>query len=337
MAKPVVVTHLGATSSFQLNKHERPKLYGVRRRIPVDSAGQACTRAALTAGMTAQGWLDPDDRQVEGKAIGAEGSNGALLTQVRSTLGEPMDIEEPLPATDLPDLAVTLIYCLEPESFKEQAAPQQLVKSRPLARRRFLASGEVNNRGVCHAVHRQELSQAVIDAYPDVDLELVGRPIERTRTVCRHSNRKVLCFAQDFDEVLLDSFGQERERRSTEDSFPNVIDEAPVRFIKSWIKHLHAVHRFALNRTLQLCHINKLIYGFLHGVASELDETDEMVLLGTGLTDKQADALITENIKKVLKEVAALKAQYESYLTKSVEERNPRTSRATKFPKEARS
>lgn len=333
MAKPVVVTHLGATSSFQLNKHERPKLYGVRRRIPVDSAGQACTRA----GMTAQGWLDPDDRQVEGKAIGAEGSNGALLTQVRSTLGEPMDIEEPLPATDLPDLAVTLIYCLEPESFKEQAAPQQLVKSRPLARRRFLASGEVNNRGVCHAVHRQELGQAVIDAYPDVDLELVGRPIERTRTVCRHSNRKVLCFAQDFDEVLLDSFGQERERRSTEDSFPDVIDEAPVRFIKSWIKHLHAVHRFALNRTLQLCHINKLIYGFLHGVASELDETDEMVLLGTELTDKQADALITENIKKVLKEVAALKAQYESYLTKSVEERNPRRSRATKFLEEAQS
>jgi len=287
--------------------------------------------------MTAQGWLDPDDGQVEGKAIGAESSTGALLTQVPSTLGEPMDIEEPLPATDLPDLAVTSIYCLEPESFKEQAAPQQLVKSRPLARRRFLASGEVNNSGACHAVHRQELGQAVIDAYPDVDLELVGRPIERTRIVCCHSNRKVLCFAQDFVEILLDSFGQERERRSTEDSFPNVIDEAPVRFIKSRIKHLHAVHRFALNRTLQLCHINKLIYGFLHGVASELDETDEMVLLGTGLTDKQADALIAEYIKKVLQEVAALKAQHGSYLTKSVEERNPRRSRATKFPEVARS
>jgi hypothetical protein len=116
-----------------------------------------------------------------------------------------------------------------------------------------------------------------------------------------------------------------------------VIDEDPIRLTKSWIKRLHAVHRFALNRTLQLCHINKLIYGFLHGVASELDETDEMVLLGTGFTDKQADALITENIKKVLKEVAALKAQYESYLTKSVEERNPRRSRATKFLEEAQS
>jgi hypothetical protein len=123
MGKPVVVTHLGAKSSFQLSKLERKRLYGVRRRIPVDSAGQACTRAALTddgavlitSGMTAQGWFDTDGRQVETKDIGAQNSDGAPLPMIPSTLGEPMVIEGPLPATELLDLAVSSIYCLEPE------------------------------------------------------------------------------------------------------------------------------------------------------------------------------------------------------------------------------
>ena len=130
MAKPVVVTHLGATSSFQLSKLERRKLYGARRRIPVDTAGEPCTRAALTddgavlitAGMTAQGWFDPDGRQVETKEIGAQDSDGVPLAPVPSTLGEPVDLQGPLPATDLLDLAITSVYCLEPESIDEGLA-----------------------------------------------------------------------------------------------------------------------------------------------------------------------------------------------------------------------
>lgn len=47
MAKPVVVIHLSATSSFQLSRLERRKLYVFKCRMPVASAGQACTRAGL--------------------------------------------------------------------------------------------------------------------------------------------------------------------------------------------------------------------------------------------------------------------------------------------------
>ena len=48
MAKPIVVSHQGVVSSFQLSKLERQKLYGAKRRIPVDGAGEPCSRAALT-------------------------------------------------------------------------------------------------------------------------------------------------------------------------------------------------------------------------------------------------------------------------------------------------
>jgi hypothetical protein len=48
MAKPVVVTHFSATSSFQLSRLKRRKLDGAKRRMSVASAGQACTRDGLT-------------------------------------------------------------------------------------------------------------------------------------------------------------------------------------------------------------------------------------------------------------------------------------------------
>ena len=130
MAKPIVVSHQGMVSSFQLSKLERQKLYGARRRIPVDGAGEPCSRAALTddgavlitAGMTAQGWFDPDGRQVESREIAARDSEGNPLEPVPSTLGEVQQLEGPVPATEVLDLAITAVYGLMPES---QAASLQ--------------------------------------------------------------------------------------------------------------------------------------------------------------------------------------------------------------------
>lgn len=130
MAKPVVVSHQGVVSSFQLSKLERQKLYGARRRIPVDGAGEPCTRAALTddgavlitAGMTAQGWFDPDGRQVESREIGARDGDGHPLEPVPSTLGEEHQLEGPVPATEVLDLSLTAVYRLEPESLDDGLA-----------------------------------------------------------------------------------------------------------------------------------------------------------------------------------------------------------------------
>ena len=128
MAKPIVVSHMGAESSFQLSKLERQKLYGARRRIPIDSSGQPCSRASLTddgmvlitAGMTAQGWFDADGRQVESREIGACDVEGNALELVPSTLGEAQPLEGPVPATEVLDLAIASIYLLEAESLDAQ-------------------------------------------------------------------------------------------------------------------------------------------------------------------------------------------------------------------------
>ncbi len=123
MAKGIVVIFQGQTSAFGLEKLERAKLYGLRRRIAVDSEGRACSKANLTddgkvllrAGMTAQGYFDQEGRQVENSSLGAVDASGAPLPLLPSTLGVPQTLEGPVDPRDLLDLALTGVYRLLPE------------------------------------------------------------------------------------------------------------------------------------------------------------------------------------------------------------------------------
>jgi hypothetical protein len=48
MAKPIVVSYQGAEAKFDHRRVDRAKLYGRRRRIPLDPEGKACQRADLS-------------------------------------------------------------------------------------------------------------------------------------------------------------------------------------------------------------------------------------------------------------------------------------------------
>lgn len=130
MARGVVVALNGKTSSFQIEKIERAKLYGVRRRLAVDGEGRTCSRAALTddgqvllrAGMTAQGWFDTDGRQIEQKAIGAEDADGNPLDLVPSTLGVEQSLVGPVDAREVLDLSLTAVYRVAPDELDEALA-----------------------------------------------------------------------------------------------------------------------------------------------------------------------------------------------------------------------
>jgi hypothetical protein len=130
VAKGLVLTLDGKTSSFQIEKVERAKLYGVRRRLAVDHQGRTCSRASLTddgqvllrAGMTAQGWFDADGRQVEQKAIGAEDADGKSLDLVPSTLGVEQLLQGPVDAREMLDLSLTAVYRITPEALDESLA-----------------------------------------------------------------------------------------------------------------------------------------------------------------------------------------------------------------------
>ena len=177
-------------------------------------------------------------------------------------------------------------------SVRAPAPPQKVVDGKPVSMRRLLASGEANTHDALVAQHRDGLAQALIDGDPEVDPELIGRPIERTSTVYLDSSRQILRMAPDLVEVILDPSGAEKERRSPVDRLPNVSEELPVRFTKTRIKRAEAVRRFAFSRTLQLWHTDGLTYEFLHGIATELDAADEMVLVAGGA--KARDPLVLQ-------------------------------------------
>ena len=132
MAKGIVVTYAGAEASFGLEKLERAKLYGYRRRIAVDADGQACTRAALTedgqvllrSGMTAQGYFDPEGRQVETSALTAVDEAGNALSLVPSTLGVAQPLEGPVDPKEVLDLAISSVYRLTPEAVAPKLAEE---------------------------------------------------------------------------------------------------------------------------------------------------------------------------------------------------------------------
>lgn len=123
MARGIVVEHGGAVSQFALEKVERAKLYGSRKRIALDGEGQACIRGSLTddgqvllrAGMTAQGYFDREGRQVENAAIGAVDKDGKPLPLVPSTLGVQQPLEGPVDAREVLDMSLTSVYRLVPE------------------------------------------------------------------------------------------------------------------------------------------------------------------------------------------------------------------------------
>ncbi|MCA9537990.1 MAG: hypothetical protein KC620_03845 [Myxococcales bacterium] len=120
MAREIVVEHAGQTSRFAFSKIDRAKLYGVRRRVPLDADDRPCERAELTAdgallvrqGMAAQGYFAPDGRWVAvGELVGIL-PDGAVAPKSESTLGvaQPAEVVSP---EALLDAVVNSVYALD--------------------------------------------------------------------------------------------------------------------------------------------------------------------------------------------------------------------------------
>lgn len=121
MAKPIVVSLEGVDSRFDHAKLERHKLYGARKRVPLDAAGQPCQKAALTvdgqyllqSGMTAQGYFDEGGRWLQKSELVGLGPDGETLELKPSTLGVAQPLQRVEPEELLRHL-VQVVYPLKP-------------------------------------------------------------------------------------------------------------------------------------------------------------------------------------------------------------------------------
>ena len=128
MAKPVILTSGSKQYSFDVARIDRAKLYGVRKRLPLDSTGGVCTKAALTldgtnlltSGMTAQGYFNFAGAPISRQDMVGIDLHGNKVDQVPSTLGSPQILEGPVDPSDVLSLDVESFFYLEPLDVEEE-------------------------------------------------------------------------------------------------------------------------------------------------------------------------------------------------------------------------
>lgn len=165
---------------------------------------------------------------------------------------------------------------------KPPAPPLRVANGKLVSMRRFILAGDGNTHESLAARHGNDYGAALVEGDPEIDLELVGRPITSTSVVYLDGDGEVLRMAPEIVEAIYGPDGAEKERRPPQDKPANIDEAIPLRFTKTRLKRADAVRRFAFARTIQLWHTDGLTYDFLHGLAKTLDDADEVVLLGGG-------------------------------------------------------
>ena len=151
-----------------------------------------------------------------------------------------------------------------------------------IAFRRYLATTTDGLHDALAKAHGDDYAQALIDGDPETDMEQVGRRIGTTHTVYLSGGGDVLHAPPEVVEVLVDPYGNEKERRAPTDDPANVNDAMPIRWRKRRMSRQDVITKFVIKRTLQIQHDSGITYDYLYAMAKELHEADAMVLMGAG-------------------------------------------------------
>jgi hypothetical protein len=133
----------------------------------------------------------------------------------------------------------------------------------------------------------EELSKALIEGDPEIDLDQVGRRLAFTSRVYLGPKGNVL-YAARVLKVVYDAAGQEQGREDFVDVEATVGEELPP---IPWTGRLmpidQVIRRFAFVRKLQLRHVNGLTFDFLYDIAKALEESGKLMYVGAGAKGQQ--------------------------------------------------
>lgn len=124
MARAVVVEREGVgVTRFQFSLVNRAKLYGERKRVLVDEAGQPTLGGWLTTdgamlllpGGRAELYLDERGDVVDRSELETVGADGKPVAKLDSTLDAPQTLRGPVPPERLLEFVTTSVYALDPE------------------------------------------------------------------------------------------------------------------------------------------------------------------------------------------------------------------------------
>ena len=132
----------------------------------------------------------------------------------------------------------------------------------------------------------ENVSQALIDGDPEVDMEMAGSFVSGTSRVYVDQEGQVAHRVEEI-EVVRDPEGKEVERRPRRILLQNVCEDSPLVWSGKTIPKDEAIRKFVFAGKMQLSHINGLTYDFLFSMAKELHDKDALLLLGAGPKSNQ--------------------------------------------------
>lgn len=135
----------------------------------------------------------------------------------------------------------------------------------------------------------EALLAACADGDPDVNMEVTGRKLRRTRRLFVDAEYRI-AYHVNLYRVIRNPDGTERERRELTKVPGNVNGRIPLRWTGRMFGRAEALRRFVFTRNYQLRHVNGATFDFLFNMAKELDQSDAMVLIGAG--PKGADPIL---------------------------------------------
>lgn len=132
------------------------------------------------------------------------------------------------------------------------------------------------------ALHGDNLTEALIEGDPEVDMEQFGKKVEGIKRVYLTPDRKV-AYGVTLNEHVYLPDGTEKEVRPEQNTEANIaLNEMPLRWTGKLIPRNKALRMFVFKKSYQIQHINSLTYDFLYEMAKKLVEADSMMLVGGG-------------------------------------------------------
>jgi len=140
-----------------------------------------------------------------------------------------------------------------------------------------------------HEGDAEALGKALVDADPEVDMEICGLFLWGVSKVFVNSSDGIV-YRIEQSEIVRGPSGKVKEERARERAEANIDTEIPLTWTGRKIAKDDAVRRFVFSSKLQIVHINGLTYDFLYGMAKELAEENALMMVGGG--SKGRDPLV---------------------------------------------
>jgi len=155
-------------------------------------------------------------------------------------------------------------------------------KGRPVSTRKLLKTDVLHDLPELLVKKKkiEKVADALVKEDPEIDIESFGMFLTDMSRV--YVTKKGIIHLVEEIEVIYNTDGTVRERRSRKKEPQNMNGEFPMRWTGKFIKKDEAAHRFVFTNKKQLVHINGLTFDFLYEMAKDLDERDALLLVRGG-------------------------------------------------------